>query len=219
MTALEQILHELEPYDAKLIAVSKTKPIEAIQQIYDQGQRSFGENRAQELAAKYKGLPKDIEWHMIGHLQSNKVKYIASFVAMVHAIDSIALLQEVNKRAGMHDRCISVLLQVKIAHEESKYGFDPVELEEVVGLIDSLDLPHVQIAGLMGMASFVDNVDQVASEFKLLGDTFDRLKSHQFKDDTGFKELSMGMSGDYLLALAAGSTMVRIGSLIFGVRH
>lgn len=219
MTALQQILHELEPYDAKLIAVSKTKPIEAIQQIYDQGQRSFGENRAQELAAKYKLLPKDIEWHMIGHLQSNKVKYIASFVAMVHAIDSIALLEEVNKRAGMHDRCISVLLQVKVAQEESKYGFDPVELEEVVGLIDSLNLPNVQIAGLMGMASFVDDADQVASEFKLLKDTFDRLKSQQFRDDASFKELSMGMSGDYLLALAAGSTMVRIGSLIFGVRQ
>jgi len=218
MTALTKILLELEPYGARLIAVSKTKPIAVISQIYDQGQRLFGENRAQELASKYEALPKDIEWHMIGHLQSKKVKYIAPFVAMIHAIDSVALLEEVNKRAAMNDRIIPVLLQVKIAQEDSKYGFDPMILDDVVGQISRLDLPHVRIAGLMGMASFVDDADQISNEFKVLQNTFDHLKSRWFGNDAGFKELSMGMSGDYLLALEAGSTMVRIGSLLFGVR-
>ncbi|NND04788.1 MAG: YggS family pyridoxal phosphate-dependent enzyme [Saprospiraceae bacterium] len=218
MTALQQILVDLAPYNAQLVAVSKTKPTEAILQVYHEGHRLFGENRAQELAAKYEKLPKDIEWHMIGHLQRKKVKYIAPFVSMIHAIDTMSLLEEVNKRAGMSERRISVLLQVKIADEESKYGFDSSDLASVFAEIEAMSIPHVQIAGLMGMASFVEDQQQVSAEFATLKEAFDSIKAAHYPNDPAFRILSMGMSGDYKLALQAGSNMVRIGSLIFGAR-
>ena len=218
MTALQQILSDLAPFNAQLVAVSKTKPIEAILKIYNEGHRLFGENRAQELAAKYERLPKDIEWHMIGHLQRKKVKYIAPFVSTIHAIDTLSLLEEVNKRAGMSERNISVLLQVKIAQEESKYGFDPADLSKVFAEIKEMSIPHIQIAGLMGMASYVDDQQQVLAEFTMLKEAFDWCKLNHYANDPAFRTLSMGMSGDYKLALAAGSNMVRIGSLLFGER-
>lgn len=201
-----------------LVAVSKTKPIEAIQQMYDQGQRVFGENRVQELEEKYLALPKDIQWHLIGHLQKNKVKYIAPFVSMIHSVDSLELLEIINKEAAKSDRIISVLLQFYIAKEDTKFGLSE---SEGLALLDQLvekPLTNIKICGVMGMASFSDDTALVKSEFRNLKNIFTKLKDKYFGRDEAFKEISMGMSGDYELAIEEGSTMVRIGSALFGSR-
>lgn len=216
--SIQTIQAELAPYDARLVAVSKTKPTALLLEAYNCGQRIFGENRVQELVEKAESLPTDIEWHFIGHLQRNKVKYIAPFVDLIHAVDSWKLLQEIDKRARANDRVIKVLLQFKIAEEDSKYGMGDKEMYRFLEQEDWQSLDHVTICGVMGMATFTDNQDQVRSEFERLSDHFQRLKSTQFEDHDDFREVSMGMSGDYQLALAAGSTMVRIGSSIFGSR-
>ncbi len=208
-----QQIKEALPNSVTLVAVSKTKPIEDVQALYDMGQRHFGENYVQELIEKEAALPKDIYWHFIGHLQSNKVKYIAPFVHLIHGIDSLNLLKEINKQAAKNNRVIDCLLQVHIAQEETKFGFS---LEEILALPDFIDLPNVNIVGLMGMASFTSAQEQVAQEFTTLKNVFDQLNKACFKQQ--MHTLSMGMSGDYALAIAQGSTMVRIGSLLFGLR-
>ena len=215
---LQDILQELTAWNSKLIAVSKTKPVESIQVLYEMGQRDFGENRVQELLDKQALLPSDIRWHLIGHLQTNKVKYIAPFVHLIHSVDSEKLLVEINRQAARADRVIPVLLQFHIAAEETKYGFSLEEAEGVLKNWAVHPLEHVQIAGVMGMATFTDNEDQVRKEFKTLKQIFDSLKNTYFANDTAFREISMGMSGDYRLALQEGSTLVRIGSLLFGNR-
>lgn len=193
-----------------LVAVSKTKPVEDILELYSLGHRDFGENYVQELTEKAAALPKDIRWHFIGHLQSNKVKYIAPFVHLVHGVDSLKLLKEINKEAAKQNRVIGCLLQVHIASEETKFGLDEAELKQVVDQAGELRLEQVQIQGLMGMASFTENMEQVKTEFRQLKALFDQYP--------GLRILSMGMSGDYKVAIAEGSTMVRIGSLLFGER-
>lgn len=213
--ALNQKLTE---ENVTLIAVSKTKPIEDIQAVYDLGHRQFGENRAKELQLKAETLPKDIEWHMIGHMQSNKVKYIAPHVFMIHSVDSISLLNEIQKRAKQHERIIRVLLQVHIAEEQTKYGFNEQEIVDIVSSEQFSSYENIQICGLMGMATFTDNQNQVRKEFATLKTIFDRLKSTVFSDKDEFKTISMGMSGDYEIAIEEGSNMVRIGSKIFGAR-
>ena len=212
---LNKILSDLKPYNAKLVAVSKTRPNEAIQAMYDKGQRIFGENRVPELVEKHEALAKDIEWHLIGHLQSKKAKAIAGFVSCIHSIDSQKLLAIVDKEAAKHDRVIDVLLQFKIAEEETKYGFD---LDSVNQLLDSESyqtMKNIRVCGVMGMATFTDNKDQVRAEFKNLKRIFDHLRETKFVNNQNFKEISMGMSGDYLIALEEGSTMIRVGSLLF----
>ncbi len=212
---LNKILLDLTPYNGRLVAVTKTRTLDVIMELYNNGQRIFGENRVQELVEKEATLPKDIEWHMIGHLQSKKVKNIASFVDCIHSIDSVKLLKVVNKEASKHDRTIDVLLQFKIAEEESKYGF---ELETAKSFLNSDlfdELKNVRICGVMGMATFTNDETQVRQEFKNLKSIFDQLKKEHFEVDSNFKEISMGMSGDYLIALEEGSTMVRVGSLLF----
>lgn len=216
---LTQILSELQPTGAKLIAISKTHPDEAILKLYAQGQRIFGENRVQELVPKYEALPKDIEWHLVGHLQTNKVKYIAPFVACIHSVDSLKLLQEIDKQAKKFNRSIDCLLQFHIAEEETKFGLD---LEEAATLLQSPELQqleNVRITGIMGMATFTDDVAQVRREFRQLKSMFDKLKNRFFTEKDYFREISMGMSGDYKIALEEGSTMVRIGTLLFGERE
>jgi PLP dependent protein len=206
------------PANVKLITVSKTKPVSAILEAYQAGQRVFGENKVQEMTGKYEQLPKDIEWHMIGHLQSNKVKYMAGFVNLIHGVDSFSLLKEINKQAEKNNRVIDVLLQFHIATEETKFG---LSLAEATAMLDDphfFHLKNIRIVGVMGMASFTDNKDQVRKEFKSLKENFDLLKSNYFRFAEHFKEISMGMSGDYQLAIEEGSTMVRIGSAIFGGR-
>ena len=216
---LKKILAELAPSNTTLIAVSKTKPNEAIQKMYDQGQRIFGENRVQELVGKYEVLPKDIEWHLIGHLQSNKVKYIAPFVRMIHSVDSFKLLKEINKQAEKNNRIIDVLLQFHIAEEDTKFGLDINEAKEILTSSNFSNMKNIKIAGVMGMATFTHDLTQVRKEFKTLNTIFQQLKNDYFQDDDSFKEISMGMSGDYSLAIEEGSTMVRIGSLLFGSRY
>lgn len=204
---------------ARLVAVSKTQPHEAIMQLYEQGQRIFGENKVQELVPKYEALPKDIEWHLIGHLQSNKVKYIAPFVAMIHSVDSLKLLAEIDKQAAQHQRTINCLLQFKINDEETKFGLN---LNEAYALLESATYPnlqHIRICGVMGMASFVEDETQIQQEFKALKQVFDILKARYFPNEASFKEISMGMSDDYTIAVAEGSTLVRIGTLLFGARN
>jgi pyridoxal phosphate enzyme (YggS family) len=211
------ILEELKG-KATLVAVSKTKPIEDIRALYDLGQRDFGENYVQELTEKYEALPKDIRWHFIGHLQSNKVKYIAPFVHLIHGVDSFSLLKEINKQALKNGRVIDCLLQVHIAKEETKFGLDSGELEQLAGQLKDSPMENIRIRGLMGMASFSNNMDLVGSEFGYLKNLFDdnaRLPVFQ----PAFSILSMGMSSDYHLALEQGSNMVRIGSLLFGARN
>ncbi len=215
MSKLKTILAELAPTATTLVAVSKTKPNEAILSLYDQGQRIFGENRVQELVQKYESLPRDIEWHMIGHLQKNKVKYIAHFVEMIHSVDNLALLKVIDKKAADNERKIKVLLQVKIAEEESKYGFDSNTLMED---LNPGDFPNVIFSGLMGMATFTEDMDQVRNEFKKLLVFKENIKEKHFSKSDTFKEVSIGMSGDYKIAIEEGSTMVRIGSLLFGRR-
>ena len=217
--SIHSIQHELAPYNARLVAVSKTKPASLLMEAYDCGQRIFGENRVPELVEKAEALPKDIEWHFIGHLQRNKVKYIAPFVDLIHAVDSWKLLQEIDKRANANDRIIKVLLQFKIAQEDSKYGMADEEMYRFLDQENWQDLNHIVICGVMGMATFTNNQDQVRSEFEKLHGHFERLKSSHFVKNENFKEISMGMSGDYQLALETGSTMVRIGSSIFGARY
>jgi hypothetical protein len=205
-------------YSAKLVAVSKTKPVEDILKLYNQGQKMFGENRVQELVEKYDQLPKDIHWHIIGTLQKNKVKYIAPFVELIHSVDGLDLLKTINKEAIKNNRVIEVLLQIRIAQEETKQGF---EWEQLLNDItsDTLDsLQSVRVVGVMGMASFVDDNDQVKEEFAQLKRYFEILKKDIFTDDS-FKEISMGMSGDYEIALDQGATLVRIGSALFGSRN
>lgn len=201
------------PSHVTLVAVSKTKSLEEISQAYEAGQRVFGENKIQEMASKWEELPKDIAWHMIGHVQRNKVKYMAHFVDLIHGVDSIKLLKEIQKQAIKHDRTIRCLIQIRIAEEETKFGLPEEELE---GLIQAAeDLPNVQIVGLMGMATFTDNQDQITSEFNKLKDLFDNVKNSSSNINT----LSMGMSGDYSIAIECGSNMIRVGSKIFGERN
>ncbi|MDX1943718.1 MAG: YggS family pyridoxal phosphate-dependent enzyme [Saprospiraceae bacterium] len=216
---LQQILEELKPTQTKLIAVSKTKPNEAILELYEQGQRDFGENKAQELAPKYEALPKDIRWHMIGHLQTNKVKYIAPFVHLIHSADSEKLLQEIDKQAAKYNRVIDCLLQFKIAQEDTKYGFDLESAEAMLQSAGFQELKNIKIVGVMGMATFTDDENQVRGEFKRLKEIFNIIKTKYFPSDITFKEISMGMSDDYQIAIEEGSTMVRIGTLLFGARH
>src|SRR5690606_9919152 len=210
---LHKIQNEL-PENITLIAVSKTKPAEAIQELYDAGQRDFGENKVQELVAKYDVLPKDIQWHLIGHLQKNKVKYIAEFVHLIHSVDNLDLLKEINKQAAKFDRVIPCLLQIKIAEEDSKFGMEP-ELAAQILSDYKTDFPNVEIVGLMGMATFTEDENQIRNEFKFLKKVFDTFKIPH----STFKILSMGMSGDYKIAVEEGSTMVRVGSSIFGERN
>lgn len=216
---LEQILSQLAPSKTKLIAVSKTKPNEAISELYNQGQRRFGENYVQEIVDKQATLPTDIEWHFIGHLQSNKVKYIAPFVHTIHSVDSFKLLQEINKQAAKNERVIKVLLQFHIAEEETKFGFDTEGVKEMMGELTTTPLTHIEICGVMGMATFTDDKTQVRREFQELKRIFDELKQAYFADKQSFSDISMGMSDDYLMAIEEGSTMVRIGSLLFGKRN
>jgi pyridoxal phosphate enzyme (YggS family) len=209
--------HQL-PSSVKLVAVSKTKPAADIIEAYNAGQRSFGENRVQELLNKKDFLPKDIEWHLIGHLQSNKVKYTVPFISMIQSIDSYKLLVIVNSEAMKVGRIVDCLLQIHIAAEETKFGFSMNELSENLRSADILNLRNVRICGVMSMATFTSDTDQVKKEFRYLKDCFHSLKNKYFESASAFKEISMGMSGDYKIAVNEGSTMVRIGSLIFGER-
>lgn len=214
----QELLRELG--HAKLVAVSKTKPAGAIRALYEQGQRIFGENKVQELLEKQPLLPPDIEWHMIGHLQSNKVKYIAPFIAMIESVDSLKLLFEIEKQAGKCKRTIDVLLQMHIAKEETKYGMNVNELNEVLEYYTAPGKPlrHVRIRGLMGMATLTDDEQLIRQEFRALRNHFEFAKRGYLPADPSFTELSMGMSHDYRIAVQEGSTMVRIGSLLFGER-
>jgi len=210
-----QIVDELKVAEVVLVAVSKTKPVADLEELYQLGQRDFGENYVQELVDKEAVLPKDIRWHFIGHLQSNKVKYIAPFVHLIHGVDSYKLLQEINKQAAKNNRVIDCLLQVHIAQEETKFGFDQQELDVLIRECADMQMKNINIIGLMGMASFSDDLQKVRSEFKNLKTIFDKLKTYNLPLTT----LSMGMSGDYKIAIEEGSTMVRIGSLLFGARE
>ena len=207
------------PSHVILVAVSKTKPNELIEEAYSSGQRIFGENKAQELKNKAEVLPKDIEWHFIGHLQSNKVKYIAPYASLIHSIDSLKLLTEVNKQAQKNDRIIDCLLQFHIAMEESKFGLSLEEVEELLTSNEFSSLKNINIVGVMGMASFINNEEQVRNEFASLKHIFNQLNNGFFQRSETFKTISMGMSGDYKLAIEEGSTMVRVGSSIFGIRN
>ncbi|HLP93809.1 MAG TPA: YggS family pyridoxal phosphate-dependent enzyme [Saprospiraceae bacterium] len=215
---LNQILSTVEHHQARLVAVSKTHPVEKILQVYQQGQRIFAENRPQEMLEKHPALPADIQWHMIGHLQTNKVKYIAPFVAMIHSVDSLKLLQEIDRQAQKNQRVIDCLLQFHIAQEETKFGLDESEAIQLLSSPEFAALQHVRICGVMGMATFSDDQQLVRQEFRQLKGIFDRLKARFFTHNDHFKEISMGMSGDWEMALEEGSTLVRIGSLIFGSR-
>ena len=206
------------PSGCKLIAVSKTKPVEKIMEAYQEGHRLFGENKVQELVPKHEALPKDIEWHMIGHLQSNKVKQIAPFISMIHSVDSVKLLEEINKQAIRATRRIDCLLQVHIAEEESKFGFSPEEVIQFIQSAGGASLKNVKVTGLMGMATLTENSEQIRKEFKGLKKLFEKIKSTASPDNIEMKELSMGMSGDYSIAVEEGSTMIRVGSAIFGER-
>ena len=215
----EEIIRQLQSKNVLLVAVSKTKTVEAIKELYDLGQRDFGENYVQEMVDKQVQLPKDIRWHFIGHLQTNKAKYIAPFVYLIHAVDSFKLLKEINKQGEKNDRVIQVLLQVHIAEEETKFGLDDKELETILGSgVNELEgLKNISILGFMGMASFTEDVQQVRKEFHYLKSLFDKYSSIKLSRPQ-LQTLSMGMSGDYQIAIEEGSNMVRIGSLIFGKR-
>jgi len=205
------------PEQVTLVAVSKTKPVPDLMEAYEAGQRIFGENKIQEMAEKWEQMPKDIQWHMIGHVQTNKVKFMAPFVSLVHGVDSFKLLKEINKQAAKNDRVIDCLLQIHIAEEETKFGLDEQELTDLLASAEFKELKNIRIKGLMGMATFTDNQNQIKKEFLHLNSIFDGLQS---RTDTlpNLSTLSMGMSGDYKLAIECGSTMVRIGSSIFGTR-
>ena len=214
--------HSIQEYlinkKVTLVAVSKTHPDSAILDLYQKNQRIFGENKVQELVGKYERLPKDINWHFIGHLQRNKVKYIAPFIDTIHSIDSLRLLKEISKQALKNNRVIKCLIQIKIAQEEEKYGIAPPDLSNFFEEITKENLAGISIVGLMGMATYTDNTVQIKKEFKLLQKIFNEVKTSYFSVAEDFRELSMGMSEDYQLAVECGSTMVRIGSLIFGKR-
>lgn len=201
------------------MAVSKTKPVEDLVALYGLGQRDFGENYVQELVDKQAQLPNDIRWHFIGHLQSNKVKYIAPFVQLIHGVDSLKLLKEINKEAAKNNRVIDVLLQIHIAQEETKFGLDEEELNLIISEFENLKMANVRICGLMGMASFSDDMEKVRGEFRYLKILFNTSADKFTTHHSAFTTLSMGMSGDYALAVEEGSTMVRIGSLLFGARN
>jgi pyridoxal phosphate enzyme (YggS family) len=217
-SALHDIRTFLTPYNTTLIAVTKTHPVEVLQQAYSSGLRIFGENKVQELISKAEVLPKDIQWHLIGHLQSNKVKYIAPFIYMIHSVDSFKLLQEINKEAKKNKRVIACLLQVYIANEDTKFGLDTQELTNLLLHPELEQLENIQIQGLMGMATNTSDQDQVRKEFRYLKNLFKSLAETIEKKNVTWKEISMGMTSDYRLAVEEGSTMVRIGSAIFGNR-
>lgn len=216
-TNLKEIIATL-PSHVRLVAVSKFHPIEALQEAYDGSQRIFGESRVQEMTQKYETLPKDIEWHFIGHLQTNKIKYMAPYVAMIHGVDSFKLLCEINKQAAKVGRQIPCLLQIHIAQEETKFGFSFDECKEMLCQGEWKKLTNVALCGVMGMATNTDDEEQIKQEFQSLGCFFNELKQEFFAQDERFKEISMGMSDDYPLAIEAGSTLVRVGSRIFGER-
>ena len=210
------------PINVTLVAVSKTNPNTAILEAYQTGQRIYGENKVQELTEKYEDLPKDIEWHMIGHLQRNKVKYIAPFISLIHGVDSFKLLQEINKRAAQNERIINCLLQIHIAEEDTKFGFDEKEVIELLQSEAFQDLKNIKIVGLMGMATFTEDENQIRKEFKNLKKLFDKLLTLSTQGTLStfqLSTLSMGMSGDYQIAIEEGSTMIRVGSSIFGERN
>lgn len=215
---LRNIKQEL-PENVKLVAISKTKPNEAILESYEAGQKVFGENRVQELTQKHDELPKDIQWHMVGHLQSNKVKYIAPFVNLIHGVDKAKLLKEIDKQGRKNNRVLDVLLQFHIAEEETKFGFNYQEAEEMLNDPKFKNSEYVRICGVMGMATFTENEDQIRKEFKQLAQFFHQLKANYFKHSDHFKEISMGMTNDYKIAIEEEATIVRIGSLIFGKRN
>ena len=202
------------PENVTLVAVSKTKPVSDLMEAYNAGQRVFGENKIQEMTEKCEQMPKDIQWHMIGHVQTNKVKYMAEYVSLIHGVDSLKLLQEINRQASKHNRIIDCLLQIYIAEEESKFGLDENELNEILHFVQNDKLQNIKVVGLMGMATFTDNQTQIKKEFQHLKSIFNKFTTH----NSQFTTLSMGMSGDYKLAIECGSTMVRIGSSIFGGR-
>lgn len=214
---LQQVRDTLRP-DVQLVAVSKFHPVEALQEAYAAGQRVFGESHVQELMAKQPVMPSDVEWHFIGHLQTNKVKYIAPFISLIHSADSPKLLKEIDKQGQKCGRVVDVLLQIHVAQEETKFGFTPDELLDWLKEDEWKSMGHVRIVGLMAMATNTDNEAQIAGEFETVRNLFQTVKEHHFANQPSFKTLSMGMSGDYLIAQEHGSTMVRVGSLIFGER-
>ncbi len=214
---IQDILKSI-PEEVTFVAVSKTKPVSDLMEAYDAGQRVFGENKVQEMVEKYETMPKDIQWQMIGHVQTNKIKYMAEFVDLIHGVDKYKTLKEINKQAKKHDRIIDCLLQIKIADEDSKFGMSSKEASDILQSEEFSKLKNVCVKGVMGMATYTDNQDQIKSEFSFLKTTFDRLKkleSHNFRPII----ISMGMSGDYELAIDCGSTMIRLGSSIFGDRN
>jgi pyridoxal phosphate enzyme (YggS family) len=212
------LLKQQIPHHIKLVAVTKTMLPESVREAYDAGHRIFGENKVQELVKKQLVLPEDIEWHLIGHLQTNKVKYIVHFVKLIHTVDSLNLLSVINKEAGKVSRKIDCLLQIHIAKEETKFGMSYEEVKQLLNSDEYKSFHYVRIIGLMGMATFTNDSDQIRREFSLLAEYFYEIKMNWFFDEASFKELSMGMSGDYKIAIDCGSTIVRIGSLIFGLR-
>ncbi|WP_395045456.1 YggS family pyridoxal phosphate-dependent enzyme [Flavobacterium sp.] len=214
---LLQIKSQL-PNHVTLVAVSKTKPVTDLMEAYNAGQLIFGENKIQEMTDKWQEMPKDIQWYMIGHVQSNKVKFMAEYVSLIHGVDSLKLLEEINKQAKKHDRIIDCLLQIHIAEEETKFGLDEKELDEILEILKQVQYKNIKIVGLMGMATFTDNQNQIKKEFQNLKTIFDKV-SHLKTENCQLNTLSMGMSGDYKLAIECGSTMVRIGSSIFGGRN
>lgn len=216
--SIQEKLKEIKaslPSEVILVAVSKTKPVSDLQEAYDVGQRVFGENKIQEMTQKCEIMPKDIQWHMIGHVQRNKVKYMAEFVSLIHGVDSFKLLREIDKQAKKHSRVIDCLLQIHIAEEDTKFGLDESELNEIIASDEFKQLENIKVVGLMGMATFTDNKEQIRREFKQLKSTYNSLENKI----ENLSILSMGMSGDYQMAIEEGSTMVRIGSSIFGARN
>lgn len=211
---IKKIRQEI-PSEVKLVAISKTKPEEDILEAYNAGHRIFGENKIQEMTDKWEKLPEDIEWHMVGHVQRNKVKYMAPFVKLVHAVDSLKLLKEIDKQAEKNDRSIDCLLQIKIAEEDTKFGITVAEAKDILNSEKFRELAHVKVVGLMGMATLTDNEQQIRQEFSFLKSTFDELS----KEHPNLRTLSMGMSGDYRIAIECGSNMIRVGSSIFGERN
>lgn len=215
---LSEIKSKLTGTNTRLIAVSKTKPNDAILDAYSAGQRIFGENKVQEMTSKFESLPKDIEWHMIGHLQRNKVKYIIPYVHLIHSVDSLRLLEEINKVSLKNNKTTDCLLQIHIAEEETKFGFDENDLLELLNLDSFQKLQNIKIKGLMGMATNTENEDQIRKEFRSLNELFKRIKGAFSLPNCDFTEISMGMSGDYEIAMQEGSTLIRVGSSIFGSR-
>ena len=207
------------PKQVQLVCVSKFNPNESILEAYEAGERIFGESKVQELCGKYDSLPKDISWHFIGHLQSNKIKFIAPFVSLIHGVDSYKLLTEIDKQALKAGKVINCLLQIHIANEETKFGFSPEELLEMLEKNEWNSLRNIKLCGLMGMATYTDNKEQIRTEFRYLKTLFDTVKSTYFSEFSSFSEISMGMSDDYRLAIEEGSTLVRVGSSIFGHRN